>query len=455
MHHHSRDVSAPELLNHPSPSRSSFGAARERSDLSPVSARPNLSSAGARPNLIYLTVRPNPTPAGARPNLGPVGARPNLSPLAPDRRGVAQLPTPVNMVERLTPQQDEASNALFAFARRLSPRGLILFQRGFNQDTPIQGGFTTPSGQRRVSPTYAENRPQSLFPRGMNDASEIMNKLLASKSPLSSPSPAMRKLRSFTPKLLVRGGFLKHSKVPHRQPTLAGSPPSNSRPIPQKSSIMEALPKEVLEIIFSCLLTPRDVVVCISTCRLWRYPAQNVLNRLIRLRPYAELPMLRTLRLGLKRANVSAKSLSALHDTVWQLSVEYCLCNPYIYPKFCPKNPETMVNHLFWIFLFLDRDFRSASNKRRVSCQKFIKLVHLGIHRGIDRGTLKSLYYDIKSAPLIPDSIDGDSLQDETAVAPSRPHPRRRWWQLFRERGLDASSLGELNEEDDPFRPLN
>lgn len=437
MHHRSGDVSVSELLSLSLPSRSSLGVVGESPNLSPFTARSDLSSFGARTNSA----------------LG--GARSNLSPLAPDRRGAAQLPTPVNMAERLTPRQDEASNALFAFARRLSPRGLTLFQRGFTQGPSIPRAFITPSGQRRVSPTYADNRPQSLFPYGMNDASELMNKLLASGSPPPNPSPAMRKLRSFTPKLFIRGGISKGPKEAHTQATHPDLTLLNLSSTPQKSSLMEAMPNEILELIFSCLLNPRDVVVCSLTCRLWRYPAQNVLSRLIRRRPYAELPLLRTLRLGLKKANVLVNSLSALHDTVWQLSVDYCYCNPAIYSKFYPKNPETLINNIFWIFLFLDRDFRSTSTKRRVSCTKFIRLFHLGIHRGIDKGTLKSLYYDIKLTPLLPDTVDEDSLRDETAPASSHSHSRRRWWPMFRERGLDAPLPEELGEEDEPYRLLN
>ncbi|KAJ9087246.1 hypothetical protein DSO57_1034979 [Entomophthora muscae] len=455
-HHMShRDVSAPEPLNRPMALRPSLSPAGVRTGLSPLSD--NLGSPPSSSRSIHTpsASRPNLGPLEHRPNLSPAGARPNLSPLALGHSGAINRPTPINMVDRLTPRTEEVQtpqSSFKYFMSRLSPKSLFFsLRRDLNSGSLNNTTLT----QRESGPTYDE-RAQPFFQRGTRNASEYMNSLLASNPPPPTPSPVMRRFRSFTPKLL-KSGVPRLTKESKRQSPSVELPKPKSKPKPQAFSkqptALEKLPKEILETIFSYLSSPRDMIVCTLTCQLWRYPAQNVLNRLMKYRPYAGLPMLKSLRMCLRKSNVSMKSSSLLHDVISQLTSDYYLCNPYIYSKFFPKTPEIMVNHLFWIFLFLDREFRSTS-RRRVSCNRFIKLIHLGILDDIDKETLKALYQDIKSEPLIPEGDSTDSPDENTMALP--PLPRRRWWHFFQGRGLEDDGL-ELSdeEEDDPFRPLN
>ncbi|KAI9294630.1 hypothetical protein K502DRAFT_365687 [Neoconidiobolus thromboides FSU 785] len=454
-----RGVSSPQPLN--------------RNTLSPTSLSMSTSSTT---DSINLTLSPRVN-NGLRPNLSP--QRPNLSPLispaSTTQGGPIQLPTPINMVDRLTslPNNNQRNlspmQRFLNLARKLSPRSnqnsqqLQSIGNRLQQVERLGSERHSFNGYRRYSPSYENNRPQPLFPNNIKDAGDIMNKLLASNPPANNPSPAMRRIRNLTPKLLLKSPPKNQNNKVNgvKKAGVIGSSPLSQPPLMinnnnnNNESPIDKLPLELLNLIFSKLYSPKDLINCSLVCKRWQAPAKDALDTLLKNKPYADLPMLRTLRKGLNE-----KQNKSIPQIVNELSIEYCQSNPKIYQQFLPDNsPETMISHLFWIFLFLDREFRNGNN-RRLSCDYFIKLVHNGISNTIDKSTLKSLYQDIKANPLIIETEDNSTIYISNGGGMQQflPHPIRKWWRRITHRNLniEVAELDALSdvEEEDPFRPL-
>lgn len=364
------------------------------------------------------------------------------------------IPTPVNMTDRFQPQGRDLSflglgSPFRNFVRRFSPRANINNRSGtFTPPTPMEEPpvrrTLTDLPLRRVSPSYSDNI-QSLFPDNMLDIHELMAKLLASNPP--TPSPVLRRFRIFTPKVLRKSPKSRNSKV------ALGSSPLSKPPInAQESSLLDEAPIEVYEMIFSMLDSPQDLINCSLTCKKWKQPAQSVLQQLIKRRPYVELPMLQSLRLGLKQSGLTNLSSPEAHDTLRQISVEYCQSNPSLYRKFSPKNPEAMVHTVFLVFHFFHRSLHVPHHIGigTDSLQSITSRLRGTVYPDLEKATLTDIYNDIKATPLLEETHDLNDNVLVLLVDDPEFQPRRRWWQRIWGRGSD-----DIEEDDDYFRPLD